>query len=409
MEEPKPTGTTKSHFVPGTKLYGVAELPDHHVPGGTIQRLIMVHDDDDFALVHKKGYKIHCPQEGCPTLLIAVGGQTRARHLRIRTDSPHCTHAEADLEESNGGGLETAEHFWMKYRIARVVGLVGFECILEDAKTHADVLVVRARRALEYQRGMGTDFKQRTEARASLGMGTIWFYPDINFRESPTPTVALTVPHVFIGVYPPQSFAKNAGRSFPTRATPLKPWKDRTLDSTARLYVSGNIVNKAKSNCFLPSWMGLPKFLKQVLSDERIWLPSVPVLQNSGKGIKRCGAWVLRSDWLDYQTNNWRTVLARQEAASAILPKDSRITDGTVDGVSEPDTKEFGSSCPEQRLANSKAVNTSENPFSEERVDIPVTNEAAASQEHGVSGVRRPAESNWATQLQRWWRKLWRP
>ncbi len=280
----------------GAKLQGLAELPSKRVPGTTETRLVSVLDPDDFKLIHLQKINIRCPRRSCPTMLVAVKrGPTR--FLRSKPGGASCSHGVVPAIPPGGGGIESDEHLWFKGRLATICRLLGYEAVIEDPRTKADVYVPDAKTALEYQR-WSTEFGTRTFARKLAGAtSTIWFVPEAWSRTA-TKKVRSEVysrPAALIGAYDNR---RKRGEPW----TSLRPWENEELNRYARLYVSGTVVNyKHEADEFFTARTDLMQFLRDVLAGTRVWIASVPV-QKYGGFETAGGAWVRKTDWERHQS-----------------------------------------------------------------------------------------------------------
>ena len=267
--------------------------------------LISVYDDDDFRAVHKNpDCVVVCPNNDCASRLAAKANKNGTRWLAAWPNSVSCNHHVVPLTpkpavrpSEGGGGVETAEHRWMKARIARVCAVMGHDAFVEHQPTHADVFVPGSGVALEYQR-WDTEFAQRNLARRRVGAAqTIWFFPD------PPRSVTKRADTALAELFKSRVFRHGGlfikAANMDDARLIQRPWnhpEDREMSRTTRLYVGGSVAtyDREHNTLRLSSSYPLHYFLDQVFKDERT-LQEANVRFKSGAVARRL-VWVRRSD-----------------------------------------------------------------------------------------------------------------
>lgn len=126
-------------------------------------------DRDDWALVRRKPRPpLICPEPGCDVELISYenpSNQHNPRIFKFKAAGRTCDHW---ADRGKGGGPESAQHEWMKYRLTRIARHLGYTATPEHPPTHADVFVHEPLYCLEVQL-VPTQFPRRTAARQGRG------------------------------------------------------------------------------------------------------------------------------------------------------------------------------------------------------------------------------------------------
>jgi hypothetical protein len=154
--------------------------------------------------------------------------QYNPRIFKFKSINRSCDHWPAG---GRGGGPESAQHEWMKLRLTRIVGKLGYKATPEHVPTHADVFVHEASFCLEVQLNP-TQFRLRTKVREARGAKVCWL-----IREGLDTEKALKALFGLSAVR-----FRVVDRDEPGRL--LAPWDDpsnRDLAHQARLQVFGTI------------------------------------------------------------------------------------------------------------------------------------------------------------------------
>lgn len=155
-----------------------------------------------------------------------VNNQYNPRIFKFKSINRSCDHW---LAGGRGGGPENAQHEWMKLRLTRIAGKLGYNATPEHAPTHADVYVHEASFCLEVQL-KPTRFRKRTAVREAKGVKVCWLIREGLDSEKAVKAL-FGLPAVRFGV---------VDRNDPGRL--LSPWDqpaDRDLATRARLEVFG--------------------------------------------------------------------------------------------------------------------------------------------------------------------------
>lgn len=218
---------------------------------------------------------LKCPEPRCPVKFGSPRVSSRGLRYLQRLQNIGCDHAFVGGSDL-GGGPPSERHFWMQDRLARICRVLGYETIIEDWHTQADVYVPSRSLALEVQL-RPTQFEERTIARQTKGAQPIWFIPPTT--NSPTARNAL--------------FRLSAVRlevhSRNSRKKTLNPWEDTTQNPEALLRVFGTVAKlDAKDGNLYTGRYDALDFLSEVLSGTRVWHPP----GTPGLSRKTSGAWV---------------------------------------------------------------------------------------------------------------------
>jgi hypothetical protein len=254
---------------------------------------LWVGDPEDWALVrHLPRPPLVCPEPGCQVELISyenLNNRYNPRIFKFKSADGSCTHWSA---RGHGGGPESAQHEWMKLRLSRIAGKLGYKATPEHVPTHADVLVHDMSFCLEVQLS-ATQFRLRTKAREAKGLQVCWLIRDGLDSEKALKAL-FGLPAVRFRV---------VDRDEPGRL--LTPWDDvtdRDLARRAWLEVFATIAHapRADKRAAMPvgTWfrtgtMDGFAFLDEILSGRRRWY------RPGMLGQKR-GLWALKTDVADY-------------------------------------------------------------------------------------------------------------
>jgi len=156
---------------PGSKRHAVRK-DDPDSP------LYWVGNDTDWHEVRRKPrIPLECP-ERCGVELIAVENPAyrySPRFFRIKPPRPPCDHWEPP---PGHGGRESAQHDWLKNKLAEIVRDLGYIAVVEHWPTYADVYVESSPPfCLEVQL-KPTSFDARTRARQNHGARVCWLIRD---------------------------------------------------------------------------------------------------------------------------------------------------------------------------------------------------------------------------------------
>ncbi len=185
-------------------------------------RVLWVGDDGDWSRMRASpAPRLVCPADGCGDPLHAVQTAKGTRFLRWSRSGGGCPHWWT--APSGGGGPESAQHLWLKARLASICLELGWSAVPEDPTTRADVWLPQRRLALEVQLRR-SDLLRRTRARYEAGAScVVWFVaPRVTLSRSLFMTPALRLAVVS---------AADAARD-------VQPWID---GEPARLVVFGPI------------------------------------------------------------------------------------------------------------------------------------------------------------------------
>jgi hypothetical protein len=220
-----------------------------------------------------------------------VNNHYNPRIFKFKSINRSCDHWPAG---GRGGGPESAQHEWMKLRLTRIAGKLGYNATPEHAPTHADVFVDEASFCLEVQL-CPTAFRKRTAARESKGVKVCWL-----IREGLDSEKALKALFGLPAVRFRVVDRVNSGRL-------LSPWDhpgDRDIAHRARLEVFATIAHAPRvdkrpdpampvGNWFRTGTMDGFQFLEEILCGRRRWYRPKTL------GHK-CGLWALRADVAEY-------------------------------------------------------------------------------------------------------------
>lgn len=113
-----------------------------------------------------------CPEDGYDVELVSYEN-TRNRYnprvFRFKA-SRQCGHWP---DRGKGGGPESPQHDWVKYRVAHIARLLGHDATVEDEPTDADVFIHDTRMCFEVQL-KPTAFNDRTKARQRKDAHVCW-------------------------------------------------------------------------------------------------------------------------------------------------------------------------------------------------------------------------------------------
>lgn len=256
---------------------------------------LWVGDPDDWALVRQTPRPpLVCPEPGCEVELISyenLRNKYNPRIFKFKSVEQSCDHWSAD---GRGGGTESAQHEWMKLRLARIVKMLGYTATPEHAPTHADVFVHEASYCLEVQL-RPTQFRKRTAVRTGKGVKVCWLIRE-GLDTDKARKALFGLPAVRFRVVDRDD-----------RGRLLTPWDDpgdRGVARRARLEVFGTVAYALPADkrsdpvtlggtWFRTHTMDGFEFFKEILADRRRWYrPGV-------LGHKR-GLWALKTDVADY-------------------------------------------------------------------------------------------------------------
>lgn len=236
-----------------------------------------------------------CPEPDCDVELISyenLHNRHNPKIFKFKSVDRSCDHWS---DRGQGGGVESAQHDWMKLRLTRIATRLGYTATPEHAPTNADVFVHEALLCLEVQL-RPTQFSTRTAARNAKGANVCWL-----IREGLDTTQALKalyrLPAVRFRVI---DKANPQGRL-------LTPWDhptDRDLAYRARLQVFGTVAHRPragqKANPMKPGggWfrtgsMDGFQFLKEVFGGQRRWYRPYSLGHDAG-------LWALEGDVAEY-------------------------------------------------------------------------------------------------------------
>jgi hypothetical protein len=200
---------------------------------------LWVGNPEDWALVrHKPRPPLVCPEPGCGVELISyenTNNQYNPRIFKFKSINTSCDHWPAS---GRGGGPESAQHEWMKLRLTRITGKLGYNATPEHAPTHADVYVHEASFCLEIQLNP-TQFRLRTKVREDRGAKVCWL-----IREDLDSEKALKALFGLPAVRFRVIDRANSGRL-------LTPWdhpRDRDLARRARLEVFATMAHAPRAD-----------------------------------------------------------------------------------------------------------------------------------------------------------------
>lgn len=291
MDSFQPQHSRHRQTSPSVKVQGVL------VDSPNRQR-VSVYDSDDWALIYRNPkVRVGCIAAGCDTLLTAKRlNSTGTKFLAIRPGFAECGHFNVKTlpaATSSGGGEETAEHDWVKGRLARIAQRVQLEAIIEEPRTHADVYLPAPKIALEYQR-VHTDFPLRTLQRRMAGARlTLWLIreqPRVKGRKSALQRSfdeqVFQQGGLYLSIVDREDHRKN-----------LRPWEDpATLDRRAWISVSGSTVRILPAGeAFGRRPVSFATFLADVANGTRL-LTTVPIRPADGSAARHQKAWVLRTE-----------------------------------------------------------------------------------------------------------------
>lgn len=243
---------------------------------------------------HKPRPPLVCPEPSCGVELISyenLNNRYNPRIFKFKSINRSCDHWPAG---GRGGGPESAQHEWMKLRLTRIAGKLGYNATPEHAPTHADVFVHEASFCLEIQLNP-TQFHRRTAVREAKGAKVCWL-----IREGLDSEKAV---RALFGL--PAVRFRVVDWASPGRL--LTPWDhpgDRDLIRRARLEMFATIAHapraekRADPAMPLGTWfrtgtMDGFEFLDEILSGRRRWY-------RPGMLGQRRGLWALRTDVSEY-------------------------------------------------------------------------------------------------------------
>ncbi|QLY33298.1 hypothetical protein H0264_14600 [Nocardia huaxiensis] len=220
----------------------------------------------------------------------------------------------------------TARHRWVQDLILTTCRELGYVAIPEDPHTRADIFVTDPATALEVQL-RPTAFRDRTESRRDKGADTIWFVShDVAWRNASVREALTQLPSARFKIYDRHAEWR--------RDTPeFAPWDDLSgaLDRYADMRILATIfkLDAAVSPPQLTrSGLSLRKFLDEVLSGQRRWIPpgeeGMP-LDNRGRP---------RSGWV--RLNELDHVRSAIRATAVLLPTPAKTE--TVRPTPSPST-----------------------------------------------------------------------
>ncbi len=162
--------TGMEHREDGTKRHAVRK-DDPDSP------LYWVGNEADWREVRRHPHMpLECP-ERCGVELISVerhANQYTPRFFRIKPPGPRCDH----WKPRGLGGPESAQHDWLKNKLAEIARDLGYSAVVEHWPTRADVYVESSPPfCLEIQL-RSTSFTARTQARGSHGASVCWLIRD---------------------------------------------------------------------------------------------------------------------------------------------------------------------------------------------------------------------------------------
>jgi hypothetical protein len=197
-------------------------------------------DPDDWALALRKPRPpLVCPEPGCGVELISYenpGNQHNPRIFKFKAGGRSCDHW---ADRSSGGGPESAQHEWMKYRLARIARRLSYTATPEHPPTRADVFVHEPSYCLEVQL-VHTQFRQRTIARQDRGTSVCWLIRE--GLDTPAARTALfQLPAVRFRITDQDN----------PKGRLLAPWEhpdDTGLARRARLQVFGTVAHAPREN-----------------------------------------------------------------------------------------------------------------------------------------------------------------
>jgi len=286
-------------------------------------------DPDDWALVRRKPKPpLICPEPGGDVELISYenpGNQHNPRIFKFKADGRTCDHW---ADRGKGGGPESAQHEWMKYRLTRIARRLGYTATPEHPPTRADVFVHEPSYCLEVQL-VPTQFPRRTAARQNRGTSVCWLIRE--GLDAPAARHALfQLPAVRFRIIDQDN----------PKGRLLAPWDhpdDTGLARRACLQVFGTVAHPPRENqrpgspASGPRWfrtgtMDGYQFLAEILSGRRTWYPP-------GQLDRLTGLWALDTDVARYRGfRSQRRTLGRQtpRVASASPPAQPPVTADTT-------------------------------------------------------------------------------
>lgn len=276
-------------------------------------------DRDDWALVRRKPRPpLICPEPGCDVELISYENPSNQHNPRIFKFKAAGRTCDYWADRGKGGGPESAQHEWMKYRLTRIARHLGYTATPEHPPTHADVFVHEPLYCLEVQL-VPTQFPRRTAARQGRGNSVCWLIRE--GLDAPMMRKALfQLPAVRFRVIDQDN----------PKGRLLAPWdhpEDTDLARRARLQAFGTVARPPRENqrsgssASGPRWfrtgtMDGYQFLAEILSGRRAWYPP-------GQLDHPTGLWALDTDVARYRafrSQQREVVTPTFRSASASLP-----------------------------------------------------------------------------------------
>lgn len=238
---------------------------------------LCVDDDDDWeAMKSPDADVILCHDEDCNIPVRPALSSKRTRFLRFNPGR-ECTH---QFLKDVGGGPEGSKHKWIVRRLARVIERIGYQALVEDRGSYADVLVPEVGYAIEVQR-WPTKFEHRSEARAARGLKTIWLLT----ADAAGGRGSRSVRNALFGS--PAARVTVVDRA--NRRERLEPWahSGQGRDAVLQVFATINVPDPADpARLRTHSYDGF-RFLSEVLASERLWYPpGTPAL-----ALDHAGGW----------------------------------------------------------------------------------------------------------------------
>lgn len=242
----------------------------------SVQRILDVTKPDDWAMMkHLGNGQLVCPSPECRSGFKKPYERNGTRFL-VNMPGANCTHPS--VSRGQGGGPMGYVHIAMQLRLGEIGQSRGWDPVLEDHPTHADVLFRQFQYIAEIQ-NWNTDFVGRTAARSAHGCKTIWLFPTGASGAGVT-NALFHSPAVRIGFY--------------VHGMPVHLDKDDPRPSDdAQLRVSATVARPTADRTeFMTRGMEAGAFLAEVFSGERRWYPprELPTEKQS------YGIWAKKSD-----------------------------------------------------------------------------------------------------------------
>lgn len=357
---------------------------------------LWVGDPDDWAIIRQQPRPpLVCPHPGCEVELVSCERPTNRnspRYFRLKPGSRSCDHW---IDHTHGGGPESAQHEWVKYRLTKIARHLGYEAIAEHPDTRADVFVYGPRYCLEVQL-RSTGFHSRTASRQAKRGQVCWWI--VEGPDTKALTRALfSLPAVRFRVIDKDRAHRG----------PLAPWLDPNNRDTAfraRLQVFGTIAHppirdkraeysNTHSTWFRTGPMDGYLFLEQILSGHRRWYAPHELGH-------RFGLWALDTDVDAYRAFRSEQRSRVQQQAESTPPV---AEPHPVDHVAQPPTPTTDTSAAEP-ICETTIIGPSASPAKEHSDSIDL---ASATSTDPQAALPLPTPSSTRNWKRRWW-QFWR-